>query len=68
MIKIALIGLGNLGRHYMSGLSKVKIKTKFFFIDSSTNNLNNAKKHWLNISKKKNYLLLVKNWMFCHKI
>jgi len=53
MIKIALIGLGNLGRHYMSGLSKVKIKTKFFFIDSSTNNLNNAKKHWLNISKKK---------------
>lgn len=54
MKKIALIGLGNLGKHYMSGLSKVKIKTDFFFIDSSIANLNNAKKHWLNICKKKN--------------
>jgi hypothetical protein len=54
MKKIALIGLGNLGKHYMSGLAKVKFKTDFFLIDSSTSNLNNAKKHWLNVCKEKN--------------
>lgn len=52
MKKIALIGLGNLGKHYMSGLSKVKFKTEFFFINSSTHSLNNAKKFWKGIYKK----------------
>jgi len=52
MKKIALIGLGNLGKHYMSGLSKVKIKSEFFFIDTSAYSLNNAKKYWQSINKK----------------
>jgi hypothetical protein len=50
--KIVLIGLGNIGKHYMSGLSKVKFKADFFFIDCSTNNLNKAEKQWLSICKK----------------
>jgi len=52
MKKIALIGLGNLGKHYMSGLSKIKFKKELFFIDTSTKNLNSAKKIWLDICNK----------------
>ena len=31
MKKIAIIGLGNIGRHYMTGLSKLKKNNFFFF-------------------------------------
>jgi hypothetical protein len=58
MKKIALIGLGNLGKHYMSGLSKIKFKKEFFFIDTSAKNLNSAKKIWLDICNK--------NFFLCH--
>ena len=46
MKKIAIIGLGNIGRHYMTGLSKLKKNNFFFFIDISNTNLKKAKNHW----------------------
>lgn len=56
MKKIALIGLGNLGKHYMSGLSKIKFNKELFFIDTSPKNLNLAKKIWSDICNKDFFL------------
>lgn len=51
MKKIAIIGLGNIGRHYMTGLSKLKKNNLFFFVDISNTNLIKAKNHWKFLKK-----------------
>ena len=65
---IAIFGLGNLGRHYMTGLSKINTKSNFYYFDKSSTSINLAKQHWGSLKKNGGDAQFSKNYQEVPKL
>lgn len=65
---IAIFGLGNLGRHYMTGLSKINTKSNFYYFDKSSTSINLAKRHWGSLKKNGGDAQFSKNYQEVPKL
>lgn len=68
MKMIAVFGLGNLGLHYMTGLSKINTKSNFYYFDKSSVRINIAKKHWVSLKKSRKDAQFSKNYFEIPKL